>query len=74
MVVILEGHEAEWLEHALRRFSCSPKDFSHAVHGSSLGLKCEFNERAVDEWILHLQQSAGHGNGLQFSFCATAIF
>jgi hypothetical protein len=74
MVVILKRDETEWLEHASSRLPHGAEDFSHAVHRSRLRLKCEFDEGTGSKRMLQLQQSTGHGNGLEFGFCAPAVF
>ena len=74
MVVILERNKAERLKNTLSSSTRCSKDFGHTMHRPGLGLKCEFHKAAVIQGMLHLQQPAGNGNRLQFSFCAPAIF
>lgn len=74
MVVILERDEAERLQHASICLSHGSEDFSHAMHRTRLRLKCQFDERTGSQSVRQLQQSASHGNGLEFGFCASAIF
>jgi len=74
VVVILERDEAERLQHSARRLLQGAENFSHAVHRTRLRLKCEFDERSGSKRMLQLQQPAGYGNGLKFSFSAPAVF
>jgi hypothetical protein len=74
MVIILKRDETEWLEHACVRLPHRTQDFGHAMHRARLRLKGEFDERAVPQRMRQLQQSPGHGNGLEFSFGAAAVF
>lgn len=74
MVVVLERNEAERLKNAFCSSTRCSKDFGHTMHRSGLGLKCKLHKTTVSQRMLHLQQSTGNGNGLQFSFRAPAIF
>ena len=74
MIVILERDETKRLQHASICLSHGSEDFSHAVHRARLRLKREFDERTGSQSMRQLQQSASHGNGLEFGFCAPAIF
>jgi hypothetical protein len=49
------------------------KNFGHAVHRPSLRLKGNLDEVALRQRLRQLQQSASHGNGLEFSFCAAPV-
>ena len=73
MVIIFEGHEAERLQHALGHLTHRGENFRHAVHQARLRLKSYFDEVALSQRLGHLQQAAGHGNGLEFGFCAPAV-
>lgn len=74
MIIIFKRHEAKRLEHTSICLSHGSEDFSHAVHRARLRLKRKFDERTGSQSMRQLQQSASHGNGLEFSFCAPAIF
>lgn len=74
MVVVLKRNKTEGLKNTVGSSARCTEDFGHTVHRSRLGLKCEFNKTTVVQRMLHLQQPTGNGNGLQFSFCAPAIF
>ena len=74
MIVILKRDESKGLEDSGIRLSHGSEDFSHAVHGARLRLKCEFDERTGSQSMRQLQESTGHGNRLEFGFCAPAIF
>ena len=74
MVVVLNGHEAEWLQHA---FGCLPhriEDFGHSVHRARLRLKRNLDEVAIGQRVSQVEQSACRGDGLEFSFGAPAVF
>ena len=74
MIVVFERHEAERLEHALRRLLYRRQDLGHAVDWARLRLKRNFDEITLRQRLRQLQQSAGHRNDLEFSFSAPAIF
>ena len=74
MVVILEGNEAERLQHTGSRLPHRGQELSHAVNRPCLRLKREFDKGAGSKRMLQLQQAAGHGNTLEFGFCTPAIF
>jgi len=74
MIIVLKRHEAERLEYASIRLSHWREDFSHAMHRARLRLECQFDERTGSQSMRQLQQTASHGNGLEFGFCAPAIF
>jgi len=74
MVVVLEGHEAEWLQYTSGRLPHRGQEFSHAVNRPRLRLKCEFDEGAGTKRMLQLQQPPSHRNTLEFGFCTPAIF
>ena len=74
MVVVLERNKAEWLQHSVRRLAHGAEDFGHAVHRTSLRLERDFDEVALSQRLGQMQQSAGRRNGLEFRFCAPAIF
>ena len=73
MVVILERDEAERLQYAIGHLHRA-ENFRHAVDWARLCLKGHFDKVALSQRSGHLQQPAGHGNGLEFSFCAPAVF
>jgi hypothetical protein len=74
MVVILKRHKAKWLQHAIGHLAHGSKNLGHTVHRACLGLKGNFDEVTLAQRLGHLQQATGHGNSLEFSFCAAAIF
>jgi hypothetical protein len=74
VVVILERHEAERLQDALSRFARRAQDFGHAVHRPGLSLERDFYEVALAQRLRYAQQASGHGDGLEFSFGAAAVF
>jgi hypothetical protein len=74
MVIVLDRHEAEGLQNAVRQLSRGSQDFCHAVYGSGLRLERDFHEVALSQRMGQAQQASGHGNGLEFGFSAAAIF
>ena len=74
MVVVLKGDEPESLQHAVRHSLRGAENFRHPVNRPRLRLKGNFDKVALRQRLRHLQQAAGHGNGLEFSFGAPAIF
>lgn len=74
MVVVVKRDEAEGLKDTTRRLAYGSEYLGHPSHGARLRLKREFDEGAISERARKLQQSAGRGNGLEFSFGAPAIF
>jgi len=74
MVVILQRDEAEWLQYAVCLLAHGAEDFGHAVHRPGLRLKGNFDEVTQRQTLGKLQQAARHGNGLEFSFGAAAVF
>ena len=74
MVVILKGHEAEWLQDTVRDTVHRAQSFSHAVNRARLGLKSNFDEIALRQRLCQAQQSAGCGDGLQFRFGTASVF
>jgi len=74
MVVILERDEPKRLQYAVRLLPHGAENFGHAVHRPGLRLKGYFDEVALRQAVGQLQQAASHGNGLEFSFGAPAVF
>jgi hypothetical protein len=73
MVVILDRHKAERLQYAVGHLPHRGKNFGHAVHWTGLRLKGNFDEVAASQRVGQLEQAAGYGNSLEFSFCAPAV-
>ncbi len=74
MIIILKRYETKRLKHSIRCFVRRAEDFGHAVHRPGLRLEGNFDEITLPERTGQIQQAAGHGNGLEFSFSAPAIF
>ena len=74
MVVILERHKAERLQHTVDGLPHRAEDLGHAVHRPGLRLKRNFDEVALCNRLRQVQQAAGYGYGLELSFGAPAIF
>jgi hypothetical protein len=74
MVVVLNSHEAEGLQHAVIQLPRRAQDFGHGVHRSGLRLKGNLYEIALSQRMGDPQQASGYGDGLQFSFGASAVF
>ena len=74
MIVVLDRHESEGLEHAVGQFLHRAEDFGHAVYRASLRLKRDFHEVALSQRLRQAQQASGHGDGLEFRFRAASVF
>ena len=74
VVVILKGHETEWLQYAICHFAQRGENLGHAVHRACLSLKGNFDEITLSQRLGHLKQAASHGNSLEFTFSAAAVF
>ncbi len=74
MVIVLKRDKAERLQDAVGHLSHGGENFGHAVDRPLLRLKGNFHEIALPQRLRHLQQAAGHGNGLEFRFGAPAVF
>jgi len=74
MVFVLERHKAERLQNTVECLAHWAEDFGHAVHRPGLGLKRDFYEVALPQRLGQIQQASGCRDGLEFCFCATAIF
>jgi hypothetical protein len=74
MVVIFERDEAKWLQNGARHLPRGAENFGHAMHRACLRLKGDFDKVTLTERLSQLQQAASHGNGLEFRFCAPAVF
>ena len=74
VVIIFERNEAEGLQHSSARLASRTEKLGHAVYGTGLGLKCDFDEITLAERRRQLQEPASCRDGLEFSFCAAAIF
>ena len=74
MIVVLECHKAERLQHAVRHLPHGAEDFGHTVYRTCLRLKRDLYKVALPQRMRQTQQTTGHGNGLELSFCATAVF
>ena len=74
VIVIFQRNESEWLQDASAGFFRWAQQFGHSVYGAGLRLERDFDKIALSERGRQLQQAASRRNGLQFSFCAPAIF
>lgn len=74
MIVILKRHKPERLQHSVVQASHRTQDFRHAVNRSRLRLKGYFDKVALPERLGQAEEPAGGGYGLQFRFCAAAVF
>ena len=74
MVIVLDGHEPEGLQHAVIQLPGRAENLGHCVHRSGLGLKGNFYKIALSQRMGDPQQASGYGDGLQFSFGASAVF
>jgi len=74
VVIILQRHEAEGLQHACCAGAGGTEDFGHALHGAGFCLEGDLDEIAVPQAMSHLEQAAGDRNASEFSSSAPAIF
>jgi hypothetical protein len=74
VVVVLNRHETEWLQHAVIQFPSGAEDFRHAVNRSGLSLEGDFDEVTGAQRLRQAQQASSHGDALEFGFCTAAIF
>src|SRR5579864_1676782 len=74
MVLVLERDESERLQYTIGHLPHRRQNFGHAVHWTSLCLKSNFDEVATSQRMRQPKQAASYGNGLEFSFCAPAVF
>ena len=74
MIVILERDEAERLQNAIRRLTSWAQHFCHTVDRAGLRLESDFNKVTLPQRLGQAQKSSRSGYGLEFSFCAAAIF
>jgi hypothetical protein len=74
MIVVLERDEPESLQYSVRHSLRGTENFRHPVDRPRLSLKGNFDKVALPQRLRQLQQAAGYGNGLEFRFCASAIF
>jgi hypothetical protein len=74
MVIVLKSHKTEGLEYPVVDVSHRAQDFCHPVDWSGLRLEGNFDKVTLPQRLGQAEQSARGGNGLQFGFCAAAIF
>ena len=74
MIVVTQRDEAKRLHDSLGRRSHGSQHFGHAVDRARLRLECDLDKIALTQGPAQLQQAAGHGNGLKFSFSTLTIF
>ena len=74
MIIVLDGHKAEWLQHAVVQLPHGAEDFGHTVHRPSLRLERDLHEVTRAEGLRQAQEASGYGYGLEISFRAAAIF
>ena len=74
MVVVLNSHEAERLQHTICELAHRAEDFGHAVHGAGLRLKGDFNEVSLPERMLQAKQASGGGDGVEVGCRTAAVF
>ena len=74
VIVVLDGHEAEGLQHAVGKLAHRAEHFGHTVHRTGLCLEGDFNEVSLPERMLQAEQASGGGNGLEFGFRTATVF
>jgi len=74
MVIVLNRHEAEGLQHAVGQLPHGAENFGHAVNRAGLSLEGNFDKIALAQRLRQAQQTSRHRYGLEFGFRAAAIF
>jgi hypothetical protein len=74
MVIILERHKPKRLQYAVVEATHRAEDFGHPMDRTRLRLEGDFDEVTLAQRLRQTKQSASGGNGLEFSFCAAAVF
>jgi len=74
MVVVLDRHEAEGLQNAIRHLPHRAENFGHTVHRASLRLEGNFDEVALSQRLRQAEQASSHGYGFEVGFGAAAVF
>jgi hypothetical protein len=72
VIFVAQGNEAERLITRALKLARRVQHFGHAVDRARLSVECDFDEISGGEFMLQLQQSAGHGDGLEFCACPLA--
>jgi len=73
MMIVIERNEPEGLRNHVWAATYRLQYFSHSLHVTGLGFESDLDEIAFGERLGHLQQAAGHRNGLQLGLGALAI-
>ncbi len=74
MVVILDRHKAERLQHAVIELAGRTENFGHPVHRAGLRLEGNFDEVTFAKRLRQAQQTSGYRDGLEFRFRTAAVF
>jgi len=74
VVLVFERDESKGLQYAIGHLPHRRQNLRHAVHWTSLRLKSNFDEVAASQRMRQPKQTASYGNGLEFSFSASAVF
>ena len=74
MVVILERYKPERLQYGVGHLAQRSENLGHAMHRACLRLKGNFDEVTLSQRLGHLQQATSHGNSLESTFSAAAVF
>jgi len=73
MIVVAQRNEAERLQSPIGRFARGGQHLRHANDSSDLGLKADLDEVSMPERLGQFEQSAGHGDGIEFASRTLAI-
>src|SRR5215469_12454089 len=73
MSLIIQRHEAEWLQNAALNRAYRIEHFGHPLHVAGIGLECNLDEIAAGKGLGQLQQTAGRRHRLETGLGADAI-
>ncbi len=74
VIIVLDRHEAEGLQHAVVQLARRAENFGHPVYRAGLRLEGNFDEVAFAQRLWQAQQASRYRDGLKFRFRAAAIF
>ena len=74
MVVVAERDKTEGLQGPTTGRPNRGKHFSHASDWARLGLKSDLDKISLTQRFRQAQETAGHGDRLEFGFGALTIF
>jgi len=74
MVIVLDRHEAERLQHAVVELTGRAENFGHPVYRAGLRLEGNFDEVTFAQGLRQAQQASGYRDGLEFRFRTASVF